>query len=107
MRIPQARIYRTLATVGLCKNGRASLKIDAEREGDCGNKASRQIDYAATTIDGGFQVPSRIETGPSLGQYRRSMTLNFALGAGSQFASLSCCEQRVDYPVSFFAASGH
>ena len=45
--------------------------------------------YVATSIGGAFQVPSRIEIGASLGKYRCSMTLNFALGAGSQFASLS------------------
>jgi hypothetical protein len=32
-------------------------------------------------VGGGFQVPSRIETGPSFGQYIRSMTVNLAFGA--------------------------
>src|SRR5580704_5724921 len=40
-------------------------------------------------MDGGFQLPSRIEGGVSLGQYSRIIGTNLALGAGSQLASFA------------------
>src|SRR5262252_1996107 len=51
--------------------------------------APTEFFHSATLIPGGFHVPSRMEGGVSFGQYRRSIGINFALGAGSQFASLS------------------
>lgn len=47
------------------------------------------INQAARLIGGGFHEPLRNEIGPSFGQYKRNITLNFPFGAGSQFASLS------------------
>src|SRR5262249_12271285 len=38
---------------------------------------------------GGFQLPSRIDGGVSLGLYSRSARMNWPSGAGSQFGSLS------------------
>ena len=46
-------------------------------------------DPLAKAMAGGFQLPSMIEGGVSLGQYNRNIVINFALGAGNQFASLA------------------
>jgi hypothetical protein len=45
--------------------------------------------YDACFTPGGFQEPSRIDGLLSLGQYIRSMRMNFPAGAGSQLASFS------------------
>ena len=46
-------------------------------------------DYPAALIAGGFQVPSIIDGGVSVGQYSRSIGMNLAFGAGSQLASFA------------------
>ena len=45
--------------------------------------------YFASVMAGGFQVPSMMDGGVSFGQYRRSIGINCAFGAGSQLASLA------------------
>src|SRR5271166_718377 len=45
--------------------------------------------YEARFTGCGVHVPSRIDGGVSVGQYKRITSANFPLGAGSQFASLS------------------
>src|SRR5580692_1932456 len=59
--------------------------------------------YCTCLIAGNSHDPSRIVGGVSFGQYRRSIGMNFALGAGSQLASLplpgeSACRYRSTEP---------
>src|SRR5580704_6120144 len=52
-------------------------------------RSNRIEDYFDSFMAGGFQLPSMIEGGVSFGQYRRSMGMNLAFGAGSQLASFA------------------
>ena len=51
------------------------------------------VGYCAAWMEGGFQVPSMMEGGVSLGQYRRIIGMNFARGAASQLASFAFPEE--------------